>query len=163
MEPHALVVRALFSYVALLALLRAAHKRALAEATAFDFVLVLILGDLIDDVLWGEVGAAQFVTAAGALMLCEAVASLAGFRSRWAWRLATSPPRVMMRRGTVDREALRAEQVSEGELAEMLRLEGLPPERWADVEEMRLESGGEPSVLWRAAARPLRKADLESP
>jgi len=45
----------LFAYVFLLAILRASGKRTIAQGTTLDFVVALVLGDLIDDALWAEV------------------------------------------------------------------------------------------------------------
>jgi uncharacterized membrane protein YcaP (DUF421 family) len=158
----AVVVRALFSYLALLALLRAAHKRAVAEATPFDFVLCLIFGDMIDDLLWGEVGAAQFTVAVGALASSQAVVALVTYRSRWLHDLLDGTPTVLLREGQPVRRGLRAELLEEGDLEALLRLQGVARERWPDVQEARLETGGELTFTARPAARELRKADRES-
>jgi uncharacterized membrane protein YcaP (DUF421 family) len=48
MEIHAIAIRTAVSFVFLLALLRLSGKRTLAQACALDFVVVLILGDLVD-------------------------------------------------------------------------------------------------------------------
>ena len=69
MEPWQIAVRAVVAYVVYLALLRASGKRTVAEGTPFDLIVALILGDLVDDLLWAEVSLARFVAAAGALTL----------------------------------------------------------------------------------------------
>jgi len=61
------VVRAIVAYVYLLVLLRLSGKRTLRHASAFDFVLTLIVGDLADNAIWGEAPLAQFAAAAGTL------------------------------------------------------------------------------------------------
>lgn len=71
-----IALRCAFTFVFLLILLRLTGKHSLAQATAFDFVLALILGDLIDDVLWKEVPVVQFVVAAAVLIGADVVASL---------------------------------------------------------------------------------------
>jgi uncharacterized membrane protein YcaP (DUF421 family) len=57
-----------FAYLFLLVLLRLAGKRTVAQGNTPDFVLAVVLGDMIDDALWAEVSAAQF--SAGAGILC---------------------------------------------------------------------------------------------
>ena len=68
MDPLRIAVRAVFAYVMLLALVRISGKRTLKHGTAFDFTIALVLGDMIDDLLWAEVSAAKFVTATGVLV-----------------------------------------------------------------------------------------------
>jgi uncharacterized membrane protein YcaP (DUF421 family) len=71
MDPLRIAIRCLMAYVFLLALLRLAGKRTVREGTAFDFVLSLIMGDLIDDPIWSEVPVAQFVVATTTLILTK--------------------------------------------------------------------------------------------
>lgn len=67
MDPLRIVVRAAFAFVFLLAMLRLSGKRTLWEGTAFDFVLAVVFGDLIDDVVWAEVAASTFIAAVSSL------------------------------------------------------------------------------------------------
>jgi uncharacterized membrane protein YcaP (DUF421 family) len=71
MDLVSVAVRAAASYVFLLFLLRLAGKRAVKEGTTFDFVLALVLGDLVDDAVWADVPMAQFVIAAGTLVFLK--------------------------------------------------------------------------------------------
>lgn len=160
MDLFAVIVRVTFSYLVLLALLRAAHKRAVAEATPFDFVFALVLGDMIDDVLWGDVGAAKFTIGVGTLALCQAVVGVATYRSRTLHDLLDSRPTVLLADGELVPPGLRAELVSEDDLDGLLRLQGIPRERWQEVEKVRLETGGGLSLRERPPFRPLQKEDL---
>ena len=63
MDPFRMVVRCLMVYVVLLLLLRLAGKRTIRQGTAFDLVLSLILGDLVDDAILAEVPIAEYVVA----------------------------------------------------------------------------------------------------
>jgi uncharacterized membrane protein YcaP (DUF421 family) len=71
MELGSIAVRGLATYAFLLALIRLAGKRVIKEGASFDFVLALILGDLIDDAVWSEVPFAQFVVAVSTLVLLK--------------------------------------------------------------------------------------------
>ena len=55
-------------FIFLLALVRLSGKRVVSEGTAFDFVLAVVLGDLIDNAIWGTAPVSQFVVAAGTLV-----------------------------------------------------------------------------------------------
>jgi uncharacterized membrane protein YcaP (DUF421 family) len=81
-DPLHVAVRAAFAYLFLLAGTRLSGKRTVAQATPAEFVLVLMIGDLVDDLLWADVSAARFATAAGTLFLLE------GCVDRWR---ATGP------------------------------------------------------------------------
>ena len=76
MDPLRIAVRCLLAYVFLLVVLRLAGKQMVRQGTTFDFVLALVLGDLIDDALWAEVPMAQFVVATSTLVLLKLVATL---------------------------------------------------------------------------------------
>jgi uncharacterized membrane protein YcaP (DUF421 family) len=69
----------------LLVFVRLSGKRAVKHANTFDFTLALILGDMIDDLLWAEVGAATFVAATSVLMMVHLTIDVFRFRAG-AWR-----------------------------------------------------------------------------
>ena len=65
------VLRVAFAYAFLLVILRVSGKRCVSHGSLFDFVLALVLGDLVDDLVWAEVGIAQFVVATSTLVLTQ--------------------------------------------------------------------------------------------
>jgi uncharacterized membrane protein YcaP (DUF421 family) len=71
MDPLRIAVRCLITYFFLLIVMRLAGKRVLRHAHPFDFVLALILGDLVDDAVWAEVPVAQFVVATATLVFMK--------------------------------------------------------------------------------------------
>jgi uncharacterized membrane protein YcaP (DUF421 family) len=71
MDPLRLAARCLFAYVFLLVLLRLARKASIRQASTCDFVLILVLGDLIDDAIWADVPLVQFAVATATLVLCK--------------------------------------------------------------------------------------------
>ena len=73
MDPLRIVVRVVFAYVLLLILLRLAGKRTIHHASAFDFVLALVIGDLVDNAIWAEVPLPEFAVAATTLLLAQIV------------------------------------------------------------------------------------------
>ena len=82
MDPFRIAIRAIFAFIMLLALVRISGKRNVKQGSPFDFAVALILGDLVDDILWAEVAAAQFVVAAGVLVLTHTVFDVIRFRIR---------------------------------------------------------------------------------
>ncbi|HEY0158612.1 MAG TPA: YetF domain-containing protein [Thermoanaerobaculia bacterium] len=157
MELWRIVVRALAAYVYLLVMTRMSGKRVVGEATPFDFVVALIVGDVIDDALWAEVSMAKFAGACGSLFLCDIITKLVAFHSRPFFLLVHGRPRVILRNGAADGRGLRAEQLTEGDLAHLLRLEGV--DDWRDVRVAMLEEDHGLSVLKCDGAEPVQKKD----
>lgn len=83
MDPLRLVARCVTSYVVLLLLLRLAGARSVKHASPLDFVVALIVGDLIDDALWAEVPIAQFIVASATLVLAKFLLTAHRALHRW--------------------------------------------------------------------------------
>jgi uncharacterized membrane protein YcaP (DUF421 family) len=89
MDPWRIIARAVFAYVFALTIMRIAGKRTVSRSDVSSCVVLIVIGDMFDDMLWAEVSAAQFVVGAGALMLAHVTAGLALFRSAArSWRRA---------------------------------------------------------------------------
>jgi uncharacterized membrane protein YcaP (DUF421 family) len=87
MELWRIIVRGLFAYVFALAVVRIAGKRTVCRTDVSSFVVVFVIGDMFDDLLWAEVSAAQFVVGVGTLLLAHVGTGLGVFRSvNRTWR-----------------------------------------------------------------------------
>ncbi|HXG65363.1 MAG TPA: YetF domain-containing protein [Blastocatellia bacterium] len=161
MEIYRIVLRVLFAYIFLHALLRLSGKRTVAEGRSFDFVVALILGDMIDDMIWAEVPASQFVVGAGTLVLAQVALSLGSYASQTFAGLVEGKPAMIVRDGTLMRGAMRAERLNEKDVEALLRHKGLQRSRWREVKTAWLEDNGEPSVLKKEWAEPAQKRELE--
>lgn len=151
-EPHTLTVaqiavRAAVAYIVLIALIRLGKKRFLGEATAFDVILVIVIGSTASRAITGS---APFVAALAAVALLIAmhwVFSALGRSSPRIARLIKGQPTILVKGGRVDRCALREEHMSSDDLDEDLRHHGLSGP--SGVAEARLERDGRLSVLKR--------------
>jgi uncharacterized membrane protein YcaP (DUF421 family) len=161
MELYKIAVRVLFAYVVLLALMRVSDKRVVSEASARDFVVALIIGDLIDDLLWGEVGAAEYAAATGGVVMAGLLVALATYASPAAALLVEGRPALVMRDGEPVRAGMRAERVNENELGALLRGRGIEDERLAEVRRAWIEDGGELSISLHEWARPAERRDRD--
>lgn len=85
MDPLRIVARVVFCYVVLMIMVRVSGKRLIRHASPYDFTLTLILGDMVDDLLWGEVDASVFVVAAGMLVMIHVCVELVQLRAA-SWR-----------------------------------------------------------------------------
>jgi uncharacterized membrane protein YcaP (DUF421 family) len=159
MDPGRIALRAAVAYLVLLSILRLSGKRSLAQCTPFDLVLSLVVGDLVDDLVWAEVTGARFIVAVVVLAAAHALVGVAVSASDRVAAWVDGEPTLLLRDGRPLADGLRRERVSETELAELLRVQGVDRDRWGDVREARLEVNGVMSILWRPEASPLRHGE----
>lgn len=154
-----IAVRAIVAYAYLLFIERMSGKRVISQATPFDFIVALILGDLIDDAVWAEVSMAKFAGAVGSIMLCDALTKLGAFHSLGFFHLVNGYSHAVLRDGREDLDELRRHQLNESDLAHLLRAKGI--ENREEVHLALLERGHELSVIRNPEDEPATKRDLE--
>jgi uncharacterized membrane protein YcaP (DUF421 family) len=138
-------VRAVSVFLILIAYVRIGKKRFLGEATAFDAILVIVIGSLASRAISGT---APFVASlAGTLILILTHWSISWIaaRSKLISYWTKGHDTVIIRDGTVDRHALRAAHMSDDDLTEDLRDRGI--ENPSLAKEARLERSGKLSVI----------------
>lgn len=133
-----IVIRATVVYFFLWFLLRAMGKRELAEVTAFELVILIVLGDLVQNGVTQEdmsvTGSALAVTTMGLLAVAT---STIGFRFRRTRGVLDGHPSVVVRHGDVLDDVLHVQRISRTELDEEARKNGIADLRevdWAIVE-----------------------------
>lgn len=159
MSLTAIVLRVLFTYVFLLAIIRISGKRTLAQGGPFDFIVALVLGDMIDDMIWAEVPASVFVVGTGTLLLTHTVLTWAGSVSPLIERIMEGVPRDIVLEGEPQQEELRSAHLSKTDLHFLLRTSGIDDMR--EVRAGTVELSGEPGILKRIWAKHAQKKDLE--
>ncbi|HET7747208.1 MAG TPA: YetF domain-containing protein [Vicinamibacteria bacterium] len=155
-------VRVLFTYVVLMGLVRASGHRTVRQGTVFDFVLALVLGDMMDDLVWGEVPAAKFVAGVGALTFAHTLLSLVEHRWPKAGDFLLGEAIPVLRDGGLMRDGMRQERMNELEIAHALRQAGLEREKWREVRSAHVENDGTVSVVRHEWAREATRADAEA-
>jgi uncharacterized membrane protein YcaP (DUF421 family) len=143
-----IVVRSVVIYLFLWLILRAVGKRELSQLTAFDLVVVVVMGDLIQQGLTLEdmslTGAMLAVTP---MVLLSVLSGAVAVRWPRVGRVIEGVPVVVVQRGVVVQEALRNERVVLADLLEAARTEGIADLR--DVDWCVLEADGHFSFLRR--------------
>ncbi|HSL20845.1 MAG TPA: YetF domain-containing protein [Vicinamibacterales bacterium] len=161
MDVHELVltaVRAAAVYVLMLIVIRALGKRTVGNFSAFDLLIALMLGEVVDEIIYGDVRFIQgtvAIVALGALAYGDAWLS---YWSRTAQRITEGLPTVIVRDGQLDRHGMRAERMNEFDVLAMLRQQGIH-----DLREIHLavvEADGAVSVLKQTWAEPAQRADV---
>lgn len=152
------VIRTLLVYLGLVALLRVAGKRDLAQLTSFDLIVLLLLSNVVqnaiigpDNSLWGG------LLGAAVLLAFNGVVVRVINRSRVATRALQGSPTRLVHDGTLDDRALTRLALTEAEVTEALRRQGV--DHLADVEEAWLTPEGAFSVRSRPTA--ISRADLD--
>jgi uncharacterized membrane protein YcaP (DUF421 family) len=134
------------AYVMLITTLRLSRKRSLAQMNVFDFVYVVVIGELVAITILDErVAFAQGMLAIGLLIGLQVLISWLTTRSPTIEHVINGEPTMLMRRGRFLHEQMHAQRITESEVLAAVRLEGV-----ADLEEVEavvLETDGELSVV----------------
>jgi uncharacterized membrane protein YcaP (DUF421 family) len=151
--------RAFAVFVLMMVVIRALGKRTVGNFSAFDLIVALMLGEVVDEIIYGDVTFLQGTVAIVAISSLAYVDALLTARSRRMQRILEGTPTVLMRHGEFQRDAMRAEHINELDLLAMLRLQGVRDCR--EVALAVLETDGEVSVLPEEWAEPARKSDVD--
>jgi uncharacterized membrane protein YcaP (DUF421 family) len=140
------VLRAIVVYVVLLGMIRISGKRTMGQFTPFDVLLIVLLGNAVQNALLGS-----DQSLVGGLLLAAVLITLnwgTGYlssRHRGAEKLIEGVPVVLARDGRLFEQVLRHELVSRNDFDEALRQNG--ELRLEDVEIAILETDGRISVV----------------
>lgn len=145
-----IVLRATVIFVALYLLVRLMGKRELGQMTPFELIVLIVIGDLIQQ------GVTQNdFSLTGAIIAVSTIAFLAMAMS-WAtylWpraeRLLEGEPRVIVRDGEILTDNLRRDRLTHSEIEAEMRLAGIG--RMRDVAWAILETQGRISFIQRSA------------
>lgn len=138
-------MRAFVVYLILIAYVRFGKKRFLGQATAFDAILVIIIGSIASRAISGT---APFVASLAATFVLIAMHWVISYLTE-GWpalsRLTKGHDTVLVRNGRVLRAALNQSHMSMDDLEEDLRQQGVDSVK--KVKEARLERSGRVSVI----------------
>lgn len=151
-------LRASFVYFFLLLVVRVLGKREIGNTNAFDLIVALILGEVVDEIIYGDVTILQGVIAIVVVAIWHLVNSWASFKSEIIDQLTSAPPTVMVKNGQIQRRSLARERLNEDELFSELRMMGV--EDVKEVKQATLEPNGTISVLLEDWAKPVQRQDL---
>jgi uncharacterized membrane protein YcaP (DUF421 family) len=133
-------------YAALVASLRLSGSRTLSRMNVFDFIVTVAIGSAFGRALTAtDVALAEAVAAFLLLVGLQYVVARMKTRSLGVERLVTNPPSLLYARGEFRRAEMRAQRVTEDELAAAVRQQHIGS--LDKVEAIVLESSGEMSVI----------------
>ena len=161
MDGHELTLTALRSvavYVLMLVVIRLLGKRTVGNFSAFDLLVALMLGEVVDEIIFGDVGLVQGAVAILVVAGLHYANSWLGFRYPRVARLTEGAPTPVMVDGRLQAPGLAKERVSAAEVLAALRLQGIHDPN--DVKLAQIETDGLISVIKQEWAEELQKKDL---
>jgi uncharacterized membrane protein YcaP (DUF421 family) len=161
MDPHELLMTALRGvgvYVLMLAVIRMLGKRTVGNFTAFDLLVALMLGEVADEIVYGDVTLAQGVVAVAVIAAAQYSNSWLSYWDHGFDRILEGTPTPIVQDGALRQDGLRRERMNEKDALAELRLQGV--EDLSEVQLAQVEVDGHVSVLRREWASPVQKADL---
>jgi uncharacterized membrane protein YcaP (DUF421 family) len=161
MDPHELVMTALRAvgvYVLMLAVIRALGKRTVGNFTAFDLLVALMLGEVVDEIVYGDVGMAQGVVAIAVIAAAQYSNSWLSYWDHGMDRILEGKPTPIVRDGALQTDGLRQERMNPKDALAELRLQGV--EDLGEVRLAQVEVDGQVSVIRQDWASPVQKADV---
>lgn len=157
-----LIVRTSVIYLVLIAAMRMLGRRELGSLQIPDLLFVLLIADGVQNGMGGEYSTVTgaFIVGGTLVLWNYAIIQLI-HRFERLRRLLQPPPLPLIENGKVLRSNMRKELVTNDELEQMLRIQGI--EDVGEIKAAYLESDGELSVIKKAtddapANRPKRKA-----
>ena len=138
-------IRGIVIYAALIVILRLAKKRSLGRATALDVVIVITIGSVASRGITGNAPLTNSLAAVVALLAVHWLVSLVTRDHSTISDWIKGKPRLIISSGEVDQKALVAAHMSDDDLAEDLRQQGVDDPK--EVKLAMLERSGELSVI----------------
>ncbi|MDT3502232.1 DUF421 domain-containing protein [Stenotrophomonas maltophilia] len=142
------ILRAVVVYTVVLGLVRFSGKRALGQITPFDVLLIVLLGNAVQNALLGpDTSLGGGLLLAATLILLNYGVGWVTTRNRRLERLIEGEPVVIARDGTLLRDVLRRELISRADFDAAMRQQGCL--RIDDVQVALLETTGHITIIAR--------------
>jgi uncharacterized membrane protein YcaP (DUF421 family) len=120
-----IVLRTLVVYLFILIGFRLAGKREVGQLAPFDFALILLIANAVQNAMVGpDTSLVGGLTAAGVLLVVNFLLGRLAARSRRVERLVRGRARILVYKGEVHDDALEAERLSHEDLLQALRENG---------------------------------------
>lgn len=137
--------RAAGVYALMLVVVRVLGKRTLGNFSAFDLLVALMLGEVVDEIVYGDVGVAQGVVAIVSIAVIKYATAWLSYASPRAARVPEGSPTPLVVHGRLQRDGMRHELMNESDVLAALRLQSV--EDPSQVKLAQVETDGEVSVL----------------
>jgi uncharacterized membrane protein YcaP (DUF421 family) len=145
-----IVVRAFLMYFFVLLLTRIVGRRELSTLEPFDLVLLVVIGDLVQQgVTQSDYSFTGLMIAVGTIGVLQAGVSWVGFRSKKAALVLEGEPIVVVQDGKLLEENIRRERVTPSEVLEAARNQGIA--KLDEIQWAILETSGQLSFIKKSS------------
>lgn len=145
-SPFEIIIRTTIIFLFILITFRISGEKHLGELTPFDFVLLLIISEAVQNALIDD---DHSVTAGlicvATLIILNTIVNRISFSSKSAEKLIEGTPKVLIYKGRVHKDTQENEKISDQELYEALRQEGVLDPK--EVYLAAIETSGKISVV----------------
>ena len=143
-----MALRTVLIYVSTLVIIRLGNKRFLAEATAFDVIIGIMLGSVMSRAINGSAPFFPTVAAGFMFVIIHWLLAALSVRLDWLGPFVKGGPTLLIKDGVVQREGMRQSNMSRHDLEQALRQEAGVTDP-SKVRRACLERNGKISVLLR--------------
>lgn len=141
-----MALRTIIIYAVSLLLVRLGSKRFLSQATAFDFIISIMLGSVMSRAINGSAPFFPTLIAGLVLIALHTLFAWIAFRTDWFGTLVKGNPVLLIEDGTVQQQGVRQSGLSTHDLEQALRLQGQQSDP-AKIKLAYLERNGRISVI----------------
>jgi uncharacterized membrane protein YcaP (DUF421 family) len=139
-------LRGVLIFLLTLVMVRLSSRRSLAEKTAFDAILLVIIASVLSRAINGSAGFFTSIGCSFVLVLLHRFFSWVGCRSHAFGKLIKGCPAIIIENGRLQRDAMRRNLISDHDLEEDLRLDA-QTEDVTKIKIARLERSGDVSFI----------------
>jgi uncharacterized membrane protein YcaP (DUF421 family) len=115
--------RGIIVFIATLIMVRISSKRSLAEKTAFDAALIIIIASVLSRAINGSAPFVPTLVVGFVLVLLHRLLALGAYASHTFGILVKGKPVTIVENGRVDRKNMRANHITQHDLEEDMRLD----------------------------------------
>ena len=156
-----IIVRASVMFVFLFIVMRTIGRKELAELSAFELILIIVMGDLIQQgVTEQDNSLTGAITAIATFVLWMLALSYVSYKSKRARTIIEGRPAIIIRDGMPQEKILRYERLSLDEVMDAAREQGIRD--LGDVQVGVLESDGSFSFIRYNGAPPTKKPERKA-
>ena len=121
-----ILIVGVFTYIAMLMLLRVSGKRTLSRMNAYDMVVTMALGSIMGKVLLSEeVSISESMTALFLIVSLQYGLSVAIYRWPWVRKLVSCKPSVLFHNGEFIERTMEQERIDKNEIIAAIHQRGL--------------------------------------
>jgi len=151
--------RAAAVYALMLVVIRTLGKRTVGNFSAFDLIVALMLGEIVDEMIYGDV---RFIQGTVAIVAIGSITYAESWLSYWDHGMEAvleGKATIVVKKGEFYRPGMRRERMNEKDVLAALRIQGVRDMR--EVEYALVEHDGTVSVVQFDWAQPVVKADID--